>query len=205
MSEFADEGEASSRERLAVEGSPVIQHFNLSQHKSLRTLEITAKSIPLGVYRNPKFNILRVTDFLKTVLSSITFPESLDVVVIYRDVCLRGTPLFSGCNRGCRCDRHYWMTQLEMNDDNFQEHLKMFRGMHDVRDFRLVICVDSLDCMVGGVELMKRIVDAEKAKGGFDFLYCEPSLICERRTLRTRSKDSYLGRSRKWELFASAL
>ena len=205
MSEFAGEEEANSRERLAVEGSPVIQHFNLSQHKSLRTLEITAKSIPLGGEWYSKFNIVRVSDFLKTVLSSVTFPEPLDVVVIYRDVYPRSTPLFWGCNRGCRCDRHGWMTQLRMDDDCFQQHLKVFRGMHDVRDFRLVICVDNLDCMVDGVQLMRRIVDAEKVKGRFDFLHCEPSLICERRMLRTRPEDFYLGWCSDWELPASAL
>ena len=138
MSEFAGEEEANSRERLAVEGSPVIQHFNLLQHKSLRTLEITAKSIPLGGEWYSKFNIARVSDFLKTVLSSVEFPESLDVVVTYRDVYPRSTPLFWGCDRECRCDRHGWMTQLRMDDDCFQQHLKVFRGMHDVRDFRLV-------------------------------------------------------------------
>ena len=92
-----------------------------------------------------------------------------------------------------------------MTADRFQPHLKVLREMHSVRDFRLVLCVDVLDCMAEeATRLLGDIVKAEEAKGGFDFLLSEPSVVCEKRVVRTRLSDFNVGYS-KSNVPASAL
>ena len=54
-----------------------LRHFNLSQNRSLRTLETTAESIINADNTG--------SDLLRTVLLSITSPAPLEVVIIYRD------------------------------------------------------------------------------------------------------------------------
>jgi hypothetical protein len=194
VSKFLEKEEPGLRERLAVKQRRVHRRFDLSQHKFLRTLEITAKSIPRAdaLYVG-KSELLRVSDFLTTVISSVAPSVSLDLVVTYRDVGYDGAP----CLWKSRCRRHDCMSGLRMNEGIFEEQLEVIRKMHSVRSFRLVLCVDNLDCIVDeGVRLMGEIVKAVKAKGGFDFLHCEPLMVCERRTLRTRAEDYFgLGKS----------
>jgi hypothetical protein len=79
---------------------------------------------------------------------------------------------------------------MNMNTHLFQQHLRLFHEMHCVRDFRLVICVDAIECMEEqAMQTMESIVKAQREKGGFDFLHCEPLITCERRVLRTWRKD----------------
>jgi hypothetical protein len=62
--------------------------------------------------------------------------------------------------------------------------------MHSVRDFRLVLCVDVLDSMMPqALQLLESIVEQQ----GLFYLPCEPSVICERRMLRTRATDFAVG------------
>lgn len=64
------------------------------------------------------------------------------------------------------------MSELFMDEDDFEQQLELFREMYRMRRFRLVLCVDNLDCILDrGVRLMERIVKAVKTKGGFDFLH----------------------------------
>jgi hypothetical protein len=92
-----------------------------------------------------------------------------------------------------------------MSAERFQPHTKVLREMHSVRDFRLVFCVDVLDCMTeDATRLLGDIVKTEEAKGGFDFLLSEPSVICEKRVVRTRLSDFNVGYS-KSNVAASAL
>ena len=77
-----------------------------------------------------------------------------------------------------------------MNGRFFRRHLRVFREIHNVRDFRLVLCVDALACVMDqAIKQMEEIVERERARGGFDFLSCEPLLVYERRTLQTRPMD----------------
>ena len=81
-----------------------------------------------------------------------------------------------------------------MNEDCLRQQLRVFREMHSVRDFHLVLSVDPFGCTMDRVtQLMERIVNTEKAKGGFNFLSCEPLMIYERRIPCTRTIDYTAG------------
>lgn len=75
----------------------------------------------------------------------------------------------------------------------------MFHEMHNIWDFRLVLCADVSDCMVDhGIRMLKGIAKAAQ-------LLPEPTITSERRTLRTRSTDHNVGCSGWWTIPASAL
>lgn len=192
-----------------MKGRAALKHFDLSQNKSLRTLEITAQSIT-SLHSPPEDGFLRASDFLKAALSSITFPGLLEVVVIYRDIVPVFHPVFhqfrTGCKQGADCTRHYWQEELVMDEHDFHHQLRVIREMYKVRDFRLVLCLDALDCLMDvSRELMKKTVKAVRRKGGFDFLSCEPLVVCERRVLRSRATDNTLGVWKPWMISCSCL
>jgi len=177
-------------------GAP-LRHFNLSQNKSLRTLETTVESIIAADDTAP--------DFLRTVLSSVTSPAPLDVVIIYRDVIPSGgQDCMWCCNSGPICNH-----SKEMRDKNargHQQQLRVFREMRSMRDFRLVLCADVSDHMVGhAVGKLERIAKAEKVERGLGHLPYKSLVISERRILRTRDNDYHTGYSKKWAISACAL
>ena len=78
--------------------------------------------------------------------------------------------------------------------------------MHSVRLFQLVLCVDVFDCMVeDGVEKLGHAVKAERVTGGLDYLFQEPLIIFEKRSLCTRFIDQSAGWSVTQAIHASAL
>ena len=78
--------------------------------------------------------------------------------------------------------------------------------MHSSRDFRLVLCVDTFDCMVEyGIKTLERVAKAEEAMGGLDYLLQDPLIIFERRALRSRYIDQNTGWSRSRAISATAL
>jgi hypothetical protein len=167
------------------------QGFDLSRNLSLRTFETTADSISIAGDTAP--------DFLKTVLSSITSPAPLDVVIIYRERDFGGSKPCSRCIPDPICFSHYGPPIGSLTNemlDHFlysqQWRLRAFREMHSVREFRLVFCVDVVDCMTQhALQLLRRVLDRDM--GEFHYLSYEPSIICERRVLRTRVTDFVLG------------
>ena len=175
----------NSSERLIAD-----QHFNLSRNKSLRTLETTAESID--------YVCDTVPHWLRTLLSSITSPTPLDVVVIFRDLylstvqdCVRRNPdiCLHPHSRAGSGALLYW------------QQLRMFREVYSVRDFRLVLCADVLDSSVEhAIRTLERTV--EEGKGGLGYLPCK--VIFERRILRTRNSDYSVG-SMSRNIPASAL
>jgi hypothetical protein len=166
----------------------------LSQLKVLRTFETTAESIVNAGNSAP--------EFLTTVLSSVASPTMLDVVVIYRDCDLGGWAFCGNCKPDPVCFRHGPPADL----DDFPRQLKVFRKMYSAQKFLLKFCVDVHNCMEDfGVRLLESAVKKEEAKGGFKYLDCgRPTITCERRTIRTRTKDYHAGATGKWVL-ASAL
>ena len=101
-----------------MEGCPVFQRFDLSQRKSLRTLEITAMSIPpVEGWFSGESDLPRVSDLLKTVISSVAPSVSLDLAVVYRDVLCDDGP----CVWGHRCHCHNRMSELFMDEDDFEQ------------------------------------------------------------------------------------
>ncbi|KAF9780961.1 hypothetical protein BJ322DRAFT_1112347 [Thelephora terrestris] len=167
--------------------------FDLSQNKALQTLETTAESIVNAGNSAP--------EFLKTVLSSVASPGMLEVVVIYRDCDLGGWAFCPTCKPDPICFRHGPRLDL----DDFPSQLKVIREMHSAREFRLVLCVDVYGCMGDfGMRRLDAAVKREEANGGFGYLKCSPVITCERRTIRTRTKDYHAGATSRWVL-ASAL
>ena len=163
-------------QRLAVENRSFLRDSNLSRNKCLRTLETTAKSID------------RAKDapsgFLNTLLSSVTSPTTLDVVIIYRDCDFCDSTHCLVCEADPISSPHEPSARGTLD---FNKQLKLFCELRDPRDFHLVLCVDSYDCtMEYCVQLLKYIVRGEDTRGGFDHLLYKLLIICERQIIRTR-------------------
>lgn len=121
-------------------------------------------------------------NFLKTVLSTIASTLPLDVVNVYRhdDV---------GCFVCRQRVRVVDFTAERSHKESLrhQQQFEAFREMYMVRKFRLVLCADVLDCaMEYAIPVLERVAEAEKARGGLDYLLCEPLIIAEERSPRTR-------------------
>ena len=141
---------------------------DLSRHKSLRTLELQARSII------PRYgNCLPILSFLKATLSTITSPLFSDVIVFYRD------SDFDGLEFGA-LDPYREMTPEESAREDYWHSglFDVFREMYTVRDFRLTLCAEVWDC-VGeyAVRALKRAVAVEKAAERLDYLSSEPMVV----------------------------
>ena len=77
------------------------------------------------------------------------------------------------------------------------EHQQRFKELHEmymVQRFRLVLCVDILDSVTEHTtRALERVVNAEKANGGFCYLLHEPLIVSEIRSPRTRLYDHQPG------------
>ena len=176
--------ETELSEKFAADNqAPVLQHFNLSRNGSLRTLEIMAESI--SAVEDTASN------FLGTVLSTVTSPTPLDVVIVYQDVDLGGVRgCWLGCNSGPACPRH---DSREGRDDDtmrYKQQFRVFREIHNARDFHLVLCADVSDSIVErAMQTLEHFVDAREVNGGLDYLLYKPLVMFERRTLRIHRED----------------
>jgi len=142
------------------------------------------------------------SDFLKPLLSSVTSSAPLDVIIIYRDIDLSIMPHCPRCDSEPVRRCHSWRKPRD-RDACFQHQFRVFREMHSIRDFRLVLCADVFDCTVeDGIEILERIV---KVMGGLDHPGQKPLIVSERRTLRSRYTDQNAGWSRSRAISAAAL
>ena len=143
---------------------PPFWDFDLSRHKSLRTLEVLASTI---VFQEP--------GILTHVVSAITSPVFSEVVIIYRDydfgfiLCVPPSiGVFCGMSPEAR-EREALCRRMEF---------EALREMHKVRDFQPVLCVDVWDYVMEYVVLdLKWAVMKEKEKGGFDDIFSELLVI----------------------------
>jgi len=139
--------------------------------------------------------------FLRTVLSTVTSPLPLDVVIFYRyyDVgyTLRWTiPPPEVQFRG----------GMRATYDSHQQRFKQLHEMYMVREFRLVLCARDIECAVEHIiRELESIVKVERAKGGLDYLLCEPFVVSEMRSPRNRVHDDDVGGSGRLRVLASAL
>ena len=140
-----------------------LRDFDLSRNKSLRTLEIPASSI----YSDPSF--------LTHVLSTIAPATSLEVIVLYRDYNFRvvnpawlGPHLYRPVSKDAMTKEGLWHCGL----------FEVFRKMHEIRNFRLVLCIDAWDG-VGEytVQVLKQVIAKERTQGVFDDVFPEPSVV----------------------------
>ena len=170
----------------------LFRSFNLSRNRSLRTLETTAGSINVADDT--------ASSFLRTVLSTVTSPGPLDVVIVYREVDLGGfQSRWFGCDSDPVCFRHRSQRGMAVDAAKYRRQFRVFREMHKARDFHLVLCADVFDCMVEhAIQTLEHIVNTREVNGGLDYLLCEPLIISERRTPHTRITDFNTGWASNW-------
>jgi len=134
---------------------PPFRDFDLSRHKSLRTLEIPASTI-----------VHEGLGLLTYVLPTITSPVFSKVIVIYQDYD------FGVLSAYPRRDE----VEIEASC-----HCRQFEALHEirkVRDFQVVLCADVRDHVREYVEgELKDAVAVEKAKKGADDFSSELSVI----------------------------
>ena len=172
------EDETQLSGQFVANNQVVLSDFNLSRNKSLQTLETTAESI------NAAYST--ASNFLGTILSTVTSPTPLDVVVVYRDVDLGGIRGGSlRCSSNPVCPRHSLQEERVGDEMLYKQQFRVFREMHNARDFRLVLCADVPDCVVEqAIQTLEHIVNAGEINGELDYLFCKPLVIFERRTSR---------------------
>ena len=151
-----------------------LRDFDLSRSKSLRTLQVAARSIDGRFMYGPSD---APAILLKFALSTIRSPVFSEVTIFYRDYDFRGVQPNHNVLDGppiCR------MSPDEMVEDALwhRRRFEVFREMRKVRDFQLVLCADVWD-RIGwfSVRVLEDAVAAEKARGGFDRFFSEPMVV----------------------------
>ena len=162
--------------------------FNLSQNKSLRTLETTIKTITFSE---------DAAGFLKTVLSTAAPSLLLDVVIIYKEA-----------EFGYRWDQeNTGPLSADKKAGIVKQHLEWFkvlREMYSVRNFRLVLCADVIELVEKhAMGILERVVEVEESNGGLRCFKHGVSIICDKRTPQIRYRG--LSSVRELPIYASAL
>ena len=112
--------------------------------------------------------------FYKYALSTIQSPTFYQVQAIYNERDLRALRVMRGPTKT------YQIVQLtqdeKASDESFHhERFQIFREMHEVRHFQLVLCIDFWEkCAEPLIRMLEEIAAAEKARGGFDDFFPEP-------------------------------
>jgi len=196
--DFSKGKRVNSSERFVADNHALLQHFDLSRNKSLRTLETTGASINTADDT--------ASGFLGTILSSATSPAPLDLVVIYGDSDFGVMSGHFRCKPNPDCSCHVSAETRKYRTRVIQKQFRVFREVHSVRAFRLVLCADVFDCMVErAMKTLGGVVEAERVEGGLGNL-CEPLIISERRSLRTtRLGEFQIGSQREWPSLGCAL
>lgn len=170
--------------------------FNLSRNRSLRTLETTAEAITVAGDT--------AADFLNTVLSTITSPLPLDIVISYGD--REGDSYVFSWERRIINPQYTSTNRTAANNLRHVGRFKIFRQMNGERGFRLVLCADVHDCITEcALRALEHAVESEMEGGRFDCLTQGPLVISEVRSIRTRCSDDAVGSQTKWPIRASAL
>lgn len=137
------------------------------------------------------------------MLSTITSPGLLDVVIIYKEYDVDYVV------RYCENPVYVAHGSAWQRAINILQHCRqflVFGEMHRIREFRLLLCADVLECITeSAVERLKRIVEVERKCGGLYYLPREPLIIAERRAPRTDPRDDSVGLTSTWYISASAL
>jgi len=144
--------------------------FDLSRLKSLRTIQVAAWSIDRALSNGTQDT---ASSILKQALSTIRAPSFFEVVVLYRWYDFRGVE----SSRNSDQPPLRYMSQAEEAEETSRHHRRfdLLRGVHNLRDFRLVLSAGVWD-PVGeySVRMLKEAIVAEKARGGFDGYLSEP-------------------------------
>jgi len=158
---------------ICATAKPPFLDFDLSRNKSLRTLEIVARST-VSRYKSYALN-LAISSFLRTTLSTIASLEFSKIVIIYWDTdfcgvaqCPRPPNIYTDTTPDQRAKEASWHREL----------FTVFRWMYRLRDFQLVLCAEVWNRFGEYVmRVLKHAVAAEKAGGRLDYLPSEPLLV----------------------------
>jgi len=165
-----------------------IRDFDLSRNKFLRALEVMGRGFIYSLRQIGSSDT--ATGPFAYALSTIASPAFTEVIAFYRDYVFFGMEypflVYSDFRR---------LSPGQIAEEVgvlFDERFKVFREMRKVRDFRLVLCAYSWDG-VGEhmVRALRRAVEAEKVKRGFDDTFPEPSVIHSPRGSCYRGMESY--------------
>jgi len=150
-----------------------LRDFDLSRNKSLRTLQIATWFLDDALQACPPDIATRLLTY---ALSTITSPVFSEITVFYRDYDSTGaysawpgrSPLESPYKNG----KESWIAE---EASRHYKRFGVFRTVHKIRDFRLVLCADVWNGVGGYSEWrLKKAVEAEKAERGFDGTFPEP-------------------------------
>ena len=148
---------------FAVNASP--PDIDLSHSKSLRTLEIAARFVLSGE-----------PGYLTHALSTITSPAFHEVVIVYRDSDLSTQHLHISSGP--------FGFVVEEKASWYSRQFDLFREMHKIRDFRLVLFVDVWD-YAGDYTALERAVKVEKERrAGTGDILPEPLVVYSPRRSR---------------------
>jgi len=181
------EGCSLSNTRMLADHLPVrslADGIDLSQNKSLRTLEFRAWHFDEAVY---SVGLLELTaNFLGNTLSTIRSPVFSKVIVFYRDFDFFGidTP-WSGLTL-----RQPRRKEVEVEAKEHSIRFMTIRSIRYKRHFQLVLCADVWDgAGEFAVRSLEQAVAAEKERGGFDWVFPEPLVIYRPRGSRQNPID----------------
>ena len=170
--------------------------FNLSGNTSLRRLETTAESITAAGEAAP--------GFLNTVLSTITSPLPIDVVINYGE--REGDYYVFSWEKHVFGLRHTDTDRMATDAQHRVGRFQIFREMQGVQGFRLVLCTNVHDCIAECARwALEHAVETELEGGGSGYLLQGPLIITEMRSVRSRCTDDAVGIQTKWPIRASAL
>lgn len=136
----------------------------------MRTLETDARSIAAP----------GASEFFSAVLSTITSPFLLDLVVAHKESEV-GCPIDNERRGPVTQDDVFTLPRVEFVQKHW-ERFKVLREMHSVRKFRLVLRADVHKWAEKDArETLERIVEEEGRDGGLDYLHHRPlvfSRVC---------------------------
>ena len=147
-----------------------LRDFDLSNNKSLRKLQISASSIGLTRAGPPD------ATFLKHLLSTITSPATLKVIVVYSDNDFYGIDTL---HTNWPYLREPSRAEREDEASRHRSRFEALRDAHKVRAFRLVLCAHVWGCVGDSypVRMLEEAVAQEKNKRGFDDFSSDPLVI----------------------------
>lgn len=176
-------------QQSTVNNPSALRHFNLSHNKSLQTLEVTAESV--AVAGNTASSSLR------TVLSTITSPMLLNIVIIYQDFDI---DYWGPCyySRSCKPGpAGAYIRSPEEKAACRLRHQQIFKVLHDIygmQEFQLVLSVDVPDSMMEyTLGMLEYLVKVEKMRGRLDYLSHRPLVIAEIPGPHGRPQDLRVG------------
>jgi hypothetical protein len=154
-----------------------LRDFDLSQNKSLWRLEVSAWSIDKALKDGSSDTALKL---LKYALSTIQPPKSCQLSCVYTVTSFPGVS--TGGDSAWPHFREVSQAKRVEDASRHQRRFELYRELHNVRPFRLVLCANVWGPAVEhSVRTLKEAVAAENERKGFDGFSSEPLVNCNPR------------------------